>query len=1238
LNGGRKGQLNSKEISYFHIVTLNHLQLKISQQTGSYPFLQGGGEMGELTRQYDWAGTIVGSPGEWPQSLKTTVSNLLRSKFPMFLWWGEDMIQFYNDAYRPSMGNEGKHPSALGAKGPETWPEIWPIISPLMRQVQTTGEATWMENQLVPIYRNGKIEDVYWTYSYSSVLDDDGNHNGILVTCMETTETVIAHKKIEESQQDLLLLFDKSPVAIAKISKEDDLVFEFANSFYGVLVGRKPSEIIGKPLLEAIPEIKRQGFDEILKEVIRTGNPFLANELAVDIYRENRLETIYIDLVYQPWTNREGSIDGVLVVATDVTVQVLARKKVEESEERFRIMADMSPNLIWMLNPDGSYKYVNKTTLHFLNITQEKIADVGWAPFLHPDDTETATAAVTKAVEYQEPYEMEHRLRYKDGTYRWVFSQALPAFDADGKVYAFVGSSIDIHEKRQMEIDLRNSEARFRNMIEQAPVAIALTRGEDYVFESINPLMLQVIHKKDAQDVLGRGLREVLPELLDQPVFTILQQVLHTGDTFRGTEVEVELAKDGVLQRGYFNITYTRMVDKNGVSSVLHVSTDVTDQVLSRRKIEESEAKLRSILNSAPTAMGVLVGPDLIIENPNQLLIEVLAAGPDIEGKSFRKLLSGLVEDDQKFIGVVDTVRTTGEPFEAKEVEVFFKAEKMTRYFNISFIPLRDENETVYAVLDVSVDVTEQVLASHRLAASETKFRSLIQEAPFATALYLGPELKIDTINEAMLQLWDKPASVVGKTFEEALPELPHQPFTALLKNVYATGIEYEARGEPADIMIRGHMQRGWYNFNYKPIRNENGDIYGIVHMAVDVTEQVLAQKKIEENEAALSRALEQVRLSKEAAELGTFDMDLETGTMHWDKRCRNLFGISHDLPVSFNQDFIPGLHPDDQKRVETVVQHSFDKSLSNGDYDIEYRTIGAKDGVIRWVRAKGKVYFNSNENPVRFIGSVLDISDQVMAIQKIESLVEERTKELAEANNSLKVINKELQRSNQNLEEFAHAASHDLKEPVRKITYFTQQLKDQLGDRLKESESRSFTRIVNATERMGHLIDDLLLYSHVSHRPQETETVDLNEKLQRVLEDLELDIQEKNAVIHVGKLPVVNGYRRQLQQLLQNLISNALKYSKADEPPQIDIIANRSWEGEQQYTVISVKDNGIGFEPEYSDKIFQMFSRLHGKHEYSGTGVGLSIVKKVVENHEGFISVESEPGQGSTFNIYLPV
>jgi PAS domain S-box-containing protein len=403
------------------------------------------------------------------------------------------------------------------------------------------------------------------------------------------------------------------------------------------------------------------------------------------------------------------------------------------------------------------------------------------------------------------------------------------------------------------------------------------------------------------------------------------------------------------------------------------------------------------------------------------------------------------------------------------------------------------------------------------------------------------------------------------------------------------------------------------------------------VGSSIDITEHKKSQQE-------LQTALEQVQLSKEAAELGTFDMDLEKGTMHWDDRCRTLFGISHQAPVTYEKDFAQGLHPDDRERIVRVIDRLFIKSISNGDYDVEYRTVGAEDGTTRWVRAKGKVYFNEQEKPVRFIGSVLDITEKVTAIQRIEALVEERTKELAEANDTLQKINKELQRSNQNLEEFAHAASHDLKEPVRKIHFFTNQLKDQLRTHLQEGQVRAFSRIENATERMGNLIDDLLLYSHVSQRPYETESVDLNLKVQRVLEDLELDVSEKKAIINVAKLPVVKGYRRQLQQMFQNLISNAIKYSKADVSPRIDIAARQVTESGRAYHLIEVKDNGIGFDQEYADKIFQMFARLHGKAEYSGTGVGLSIVKKVVENHNGFIQVESTVGEGSVFKIHLPV
>jgi signal transduction histidine kinase len=199
----------------------------------------------------------------------------------------------------------------------------------------------------------------------------------------------------------------------------------------------------------------------------------------------------------------------------------------------------------------------------------------------------------------------------------------------------------------------------------------------------------------------------------------------------------------------------------------------------------------------------------------------------------------------------------------------------------------------------------------------------------------------------------------------------------------------------------------------------------------------------------------------------------------------------------------------------------------------------------------------------------------------------------------------------------------------------------------MTDGERQTFRRIDNASERMGALIDDLLLYSHISHRPIEMEEMDLNQKIIKVLDDLDLEVQEKNAVISVGDLPTVKGYRRQLQQLFQNLIGNALKYNKPGVPPQISIRAGLVILDEKsnglngppkKYHVNEVADNGISFDPAESKRIFQMFQRLHGNAEYRGTGVGLSIAKKVVENHNGMIKSEESPGKGASFKVYLPV
>jgi len=241
------------------------------------------------------------------------------------------------------------------------------------------------------------------------------------------------------------------------------------------------------------------------------------------------------------------------------------------------------------------------------------------------------------------------------------------------------------------------------------------------------------------------------------------------------------------------------------------------------------------------------------------------------------------------------------------------------------------------------------------------------------------------------------------------------------------------------------------------------------------------------------------------------------------------------------------------------------------------------------------------------------------------------------------------LERSNVNLEDFAHAASHDLKEPLRKVRTFADRLQLSLADRLNESEKLIFKKIETSAERMQLLVEDLLEFSHVSIENTGMEAIDLNMKIQKVLSDLELLIEEKGAVVHTGSMPTVMGNRRQIQQLFQNLISNSLKYSREGLRPEIHISSEtidasqlpERWPMADALTGnfyhIRIRDNGIGFEPEFAERIFEMFQRLHGKAEYSGTGVGLSIARKVVQNHGGYIWAEGRPGEGSTFNIILP-
>jgi signal transduction histidine kinase len=254
-----------------------------------------------------------------------------------------------------------------------------------------------------------------------------------------------------------------------------------------------------------------------------------------------------------------------------------------------------------------------------------------------------------------------------------------------------------------------------------------------------------------------------------------------------------------------------------------------------------------------------------------------------------------------------------------------------------------------------------------------------------------------------------------------------------------------------------------------------------------------------------------------------------------------------------------------------------------------------------------------------------------------LEQKVQERTQALVQAN-------KELELSNAELQQYAFIASHDLQEPLRKIITFSRLVMDRFLGGIPEA-LQYMNKVISSSERMRNLINDLLSYSRLAEKPR-FHICNLNQLLQETMADLEVAVKEKNARIQVSQLPAIEAIPDQMRQLFQNLVSNALKFSKRDTPPVIKIWSEltdqRSLTGNPAvkgaWCRIYIADNGIGFNEMYLDKIFHMFQRLHGKGEYDGTGIGLTIVKKIIQKHNGLISAESKEGEGATFVLVLPV
>jgi signal transduction histidine kinase len=502
----------------------------------------------------------------------------------------------------------------------------------------------------------------------------------------------------------------------------------------------------------------------------------------------------------------------------------------------------------------------------------------------------------------------------------------------------------------------------------------------------------------------------------------------------------------------------------------------------------------------------------------------------------------------------------------------------------------------------------------------------ILLHSAFPMFLFWGPELTCfynDAFRPSLGIDGKHPA--IGKKGKEVWADI-WEFIGPLIQQVLTTGIPVYFEDQLVPFYRNGRMEDIYWTFSYSPVYNDEGNINGVFVTCTETTGNVLHRKKIEDIVAQRTRELEEAH----------------EALLQSNNYLQQLINLSKEpmqvlVPVRENNRIVDFRYKLTNQAYANYV-HTTPNELKDrkvGDVFPGYFNTSSFSNVARTYET-GK----DDNWEIHYNADGLDLYNEMNAVKLDDEVVVHFTDFTKLKHLQLELLYKirELERSNEQLEEFAHVASHDLKEPIRKVQFFITRLKNELQPKLTDSEQQLFTRIESANVRMGMLVDDLLTYSQLRTLPGEKELVDLDALLRQILEDLVLEVQDKNATVGLVDLPTVQGYRGQLQQLFQNLLSNALKYTNPGQPVEIDISCSKVQEYGIDYYQVQVKDNGIGFEQEHAEMIFQLFTRLHGKHEYAGTGIGLSIVKKVVENHQGKIRAEGTPGKGSMFTVLLPV
>ncbi|HYE54643.1 MAG TPA: PAS domain-containing protein [Chitinophagaceae bacterium] len=1035
-------------------------------------------------------------------------------------------------------------------------------------------------------------------------------HTIIIGTTQDVTEEVLLHQELMERIGFAQMLEDTIVDRIIVTDTSNNIV-SWNRSCEDAFKIRK-EDAIGRNFFDVMPQAATPQVTDRFKRA-------LAGEtIHVPMLPSSQVQGISHELFMVPFKDEKGKVTGILHVLHDITHQQQLQEQLSGRLQFIEKLLEASVDRIMVLDADLHFQLWNKECEKYYGYTKEQIIGKNILEIFPKFKTDPLYHHCLGALEgetvhvpanergglpgYQESYFIPLRNEVKEITgVLWIIHDLTERYLAEERLrtsethlraaqeIALIGSfEIDIPEKH-----ITWSEQAYKIFEYPAGETIDPRRIYAAVYFEDRALVNEVM----------RTLQEDPQELYD------LHFRLETGNQVKNIHCrgQVVLNEDGKAEK------------------VIGTVQDVTSK-------REAQYFVNQVTNTIPDIVYVLYIVEKRIIYLNKRTSDLLGIEPEYVMARGAEIFKELQHPDDHEKRMEHITQLSGiTEGELREIDVRMKAaDGQWRWFKLrDRLFKRRRDGSVWQTIGTAQDITDRRLAEEKILQQQ---ELLQQTEGMARAGSWELDLHSGSMNwsNEMFRMYGYPPQSFEPDIQFFLRTISPAERDQVRELIKAAKKDQEPHSMVCSLVAMDGELR------YAQVRCKGiippGDsaVTRIVGSVQDITEHKHLEDELKKKQAAMRFHYQLDRQVEKIRNVATWQWDVQSGRIIWGENMFRMFGLP---PHSFEptiDSFISLIHEEDGKRIADIVDKI--KEANAGPLpDYEFKMIVR--GEVAYFRASGRVVAPAGGKYV--VGSVIDITKDALLHQRLYQL-----------NSFLQDKNRQLEEMNEELTAFAFVASHDLREPLRKIQIFSDWLREKEAERLSSEGVDRFRRIQAAVKRMDVLIDDILSFSRINTAEKKFERVNPDQILENVKNDLGEMIRASNATIHADPLPEIKGHASQVAQLFQNLLSNAIKYQAPGNVPHIVITAadvngcdidHPAAANDAKYTKISFADNGIGFEEQYTRKIFQMFQRLHGIHEYPGTGMGLAICKKIAEHHGGFIIAKSQLGNGAIFECYFP-